>query len=131
MQKVHQFTTFCIATPLQVAIADYMRGSAEYFNSLPRFFQAKRDRLRAALAGTAFRLPPSEGTYFQLLDFSSVAPPGDVEFAERLITEVGLATIPISPFYETPPMLSVLRLCLAKRDEYLDEAAARLRSFKP
>lgn len=131
VQKIHQFATFCIATPLQIAIANYMRERAEYWSGLPAFFQAKRDRLRSALAGTPFSLPPSEGTYFQLLDFSAVAPPGDVEFAERLITEVGLATIPISPFYEAPPKLSVVRLCLAKRDDCLDEAAARLRSLEP
>jgi len=131
LRKVHQFNTFSIAHPLQYAIARHLIEKPDAARSLAGFFQAKRDRLRAALADTAFVLPPAQGTYFQLLDFSRVAPPGDVAFAERLLTEVGLATIPLTPFYKEPPPLSVLRLCIAKRDETLDDAAARLRAFKP
>jgi len=131
LRKVHQFNTFSIAHPLQHAIARYLIEKPDASSSLSGFFQAKRDRLRAALADTALILPPAQGTYFQLLDFSRVAPPGDVAFAERLLTEVGLATIPLTPFYKEPPPLSVLRLCIAKRDETLDDAAARLRAFKP
>jgi len=74
-------------------------------------------------------LPPAQGTYFQLLDFSEFFPPDDVGFAERLLTEAGVATIPLSPFYTEPPKLAVLRLCIAKRDTTLDEAAARLNAF--
>ena len=131
MQKIHQFNTFCIAHPLQFAIANYLREKPESWSELGAFFQAKRDRLRAALEGTDFVLPPAQGTYFQLLDFGRLAPPGDMEFAERLMTEVELATIPLSPFYEKPPRLSLLRVCVAKRDATLDEAAARLRAFRP
>lgn len=126
LRKVHQFNTFSIATAAQVAIARYLERKPDSWRELPGFFQAKRDRLRTALASSGFKLPPAQGTYFQLLDFSAFAPPGDIEFAERLLTEAGVATIPLSPFYARPQPLSVLRLCVAKRDSTLDEAARRL-----
>lgn len=129
LRKVHQFNTFSIANPLQHAIAAYLAEQPDVWRGLAPFFQAKRDRLRAALAGSGFRLPPAQGTYFQLLDFSEFAPPGDLAFAERLLTEAGVASIPLSPFYAAPPALSCLRLCIAKRDSTLDEAAARLTAF--
>jgi methionine transaminase len=129
LRKVHQFNTFSIANPLQHAIAAYLAEKPHVGSELAAFFQAKRDRLRAALAGSGFELPPAQGTFFQLLDFGALAPAGDAAFAERLLTEAGVATIPLSPFYERPPELTLLRLCIAKRDATLDEAAGRLRTF--
>jgi methionine transaminase len=129
LRKVHQFNTFSIAHPLQHAIARYLEDKPDCWRTLSAFFQAKRDRLRAALEGTSFSLPKAEGTFFQLLDFSRLAPPGDIPFAEAVLAEAGVATIPLSPFYESAPPLSVVRLCIAKRDSTLDEAAARLRAF--
>lgn len=129
LRKVHQFNTFSIAHPLQRAIADYLLARPGTGRGLAAFFQAKRDRLRAALAGSRLQLPPAQGTFFQLLDFSAVAPPGDAEFAERLLTEAGVASIPLSPFYAGPIRLSCVRLCIAKRDATLDAAAERLAAF--
>ncbi len=129
LRKVHQFNTFSIANASQVAIARYLGEKPDLWRALPGFFQAKRDRLRSALAASGFKLPPAQGTYFQLLDFSEFAPPDDVAFAERLLTEAGVATIPLSPFYAVPASLSVLRLCIAKQDSTLDEAARRLNQF--
>ena len=126
LRKVHQFNTFSIANPLQQAIAAYLTENPDTGRDLPGFFQAKRDRLRAALAGCGFSLPPAQGTFFQLLDFGGLCPPGDVAFAERTLTEARVATIPLSPFYADPPELSVVRLCIAKRDETLERAAQRL-----
>ena len=87
LRKVHQFNTFSIANPLQHAVAAYLAERPQTGRELTAFFQAKRDRLRAALAGTGFTLPPAQGTYFQLLDFGALQPPGDVEFAERALTD--------------------------------------------
>ena len=126
LRKVHQFNTFSIATPLQHAVAAYLTEKPQTGRELPAFFQAKRDRLRAALASSGFALPPAHGTFFQLLDFGGLLPAGDVEFAERALTEARVATIPLSPFYARPPRLTVVRLCIAKRDDTLDQAAARL-----
>jgi len=129
LRKVHQFNTFSISNPLQHAIAAYLAEQPAIGDALAAFFQAKRDRLRAALAGSGFELPPAAGTYFQLLDFGALAPAGDAAFAERLLTEAGVATIPLSPFYARAPELTCVRLCIAKRDATLDAAAARLRTF--
>ena len=126
MRKVHQFNTFSIANPLQHAIAAYLAERPQTGRELSAFFQAKRDRLRGALAGSGFVLPPAHGTFFQLLDFGGLLPPGDLEFGERALTEARVATIPLSPFYAEPPKLPVVRLCIAKRDDTLDQAAARL-----
>jgi methionine aminotransferase len=129
LRKVHQFNTFSISHPLQHAIAAYLAEQPRCGEQLAPFFQAKRDRLRRALEDSGFVLPKAEGTYFQLLDFRTFAPPDDRAFAERLLTEARVATIPLSPFYAQPEPLPFVRLCIAKRDATLDEAAARLRAF--
>jgi len=129
LRKVHQFNTFSISHPLQHAIAAYLGEHPDCGQGLAAFFQAKRDRLRSALARSGFKLPAAQGTYFQLLDFSEFAPAGDLAFAERLLNEAGVATIPLSPFYADPEPLPFLRLCIAKRDSTLDEAALRLNVF--
>lgn len=128
-RKVHQFNTFSIVAPLQFAIAHYLRQKPACWQGLSDFFQRKRDLLRDALAGTAFRLPPAQGTYFQLLDFGEIANGGDVEFADRLMREARVATIPLSPFYRDPLSSQYLRLCIAKQDSTLLEAATRLAQF--
>jgi methionine transaminase len=129
LRKVHQFNTFSISHPLQHAIAAYLEERPDCGNGLTDFFQAKRDRVRRALETSAFRLPPAQGTYFQLLDFSGLAPPDDLAFAEALLTGARVATIPLSPFYAVREPLPFVRLCIAKRDSTLDEAAARLNGF--
>jgi methionine transaminase len=129
LRKVHQFNTFSIPHALQHAIAAYLAEQPRCGEGLAMFFQAKRDRLRRALENSGFALPPARGTYFQLLDFGALAPKDDRAFAERLLTEARVATIPLSPFYAQPEPLSFVRLCIAKRDSTLDEAAARLGAF--
>jgi methionine aminotransferase len=129
LRRVHQFNTFSIAHPLQHAIAGYLLERPGWGGELAAFFQSKRDRLRRALDGSGFSLPPAEGTYFQLLDFSAFARGDDLAFAERLLTEARVASIPLSPFYAVPQPLTFLRLCVAKRDATLDQAAERLRAF--
>jgi len=131
LRKVHQFNTFSISHPLQHAIAAYLAEQPGCGGQLAAFFQAKRDRLRRALEDSGFVLPKAEGTYFQLLDFRAFAPApaDDHAFAERLLTEARVAAIPLSPFYAQPEPLPFVRLCIAKRDSTLDEAAVRLRAF--
>jgi methionine aminotransferase len=129
LRKVHQFNTFSISHPAQHAIAGYLAERPQAAGELAAFFQAKRDRLRAALEGSGFGLPPAQGTYFQLLDFGAFAPPDDLAFAERLLTEARVASIPLSPFYEKPEPLTFVRLCVAKKDSTLDEAGVRLSAF--
>ncbi|HVC02008.1 MAG TPA: methionine aminotransferase [Steroidobacteraceae bacterium] len=129
LRKIHQFNTFSIAAPLQHAIARYIVAHADALRGLSDFFQAKRDLLAALLRGSGFRPLPAAGTYFQLVDYGELSRDGDLGFADRLIRDAKVATIPLSPFYARPPAMTLLRLCLAKRDETLETAAARLQEF--
>jgi methionine aminotransferase len=129
LRKVHQFNTFSIASPLQYAIAGYLSRFPDAWLGLADFFQAKRDLLAGLLRGTGFEPVPAAGTYFQLVDYSALSTSGDADFADRLIREAKVATIPLSPFYAAAPPMTLLRLCIAKRDATLEAAAERLRSF--
>jgi methionine aminotransferase len=129
LRKVHQFNTFSITHPVQQAVAQYLVEKPESWQELSAFFQAKRDRVLTALEGSGFGAPPAQGTYFQLVEYSAFSNAPDVAFAERLLTEAGVATIPLSPFYKDPPQLTMLRLCVAKKDQTLDDAIARLQAF--
>ncbi len=126
IRRVHQYNTFAVATPLQYAIADYLRESPEHNAALSGFYQRKRDRFLNALSGSGFTWTPAAGTYFQLLDYSQISKQTDVDFADRLLREAGVASIPVSPFYAAPQQLPILRFCFAKSDATLDAAAERL-----
>jgi methionine aminotransferase len=133
LRKVHQFNTFSIAAPLQAAIALYLERFPLAFGEVAAFFGAKRELLLRELAGSGLALPPAQGSYFQLADFGRLpafAGLNDVQFTEKLINEAGVAVIPLSPFYREPPSdMRIVRLCVAKRDETLVEAARRLREY--
>lgn len=129
LRRVHQFNTFTIATPLQLAIADFLAREPAHYAQLSSYYQAKRDRFIRGLQGTPLRIRPSQGTYFQLVDFSGVSALSDNELADKLIREAGVAAIPISPFYAQPPHSTWLRFCFAKQDATLDEAVRRIRAF--
>ena len=129
LRRVHQFNTFSIVAPLQHAIARYLAAYPDAWQGLPAFFEAKRDRLAGLLHGSGFEPIPAAGTYFQLVDYGALSSDNDLDFADRLIREAKIATIPLSPFYSAPPLMTLLRLCIAKRDATLDAAADRLCTF--
>lgn len=129
LRKVHQFNTFSIVSPLQYAIARYLGAFPDAWMGLAGFFQAKRDLLAERLRGSGFEPVPAAGTYFQLVDYGALSRADDLEFADRLIREAKVATIPLSPFYAVPPAMTLLRLCIAKRDATLQAAADRLCAF--
>jgi methionine aminotransferase len=124
-RKVHQFNVFTVNTPMQHALARYMADPAPYLD-LPAFYQRKRDLFRAGLAQTRLRPLPSEGTYFQVVDYSAVSALPEAEFCQWLTREIGVAAIPLSAFYEGGFEQGVARLCFAKRDETLNTALQRL-----
>lgn len=126
IRRVHQFNTFSIAAPLQHAIADFLRLAPEHNLELAAFYQRKRDRFLEALRKSSFSWHPAAGTYFQLLDYSSISDQDDADFAQTVLERAGVAAIPVSPFYEAAPKMRVLRFCFAKNDSTLDEAAERL-----
>ena len=129
LRKVHQFNTFTVATATQHAVAAYLGERPDCGADLPAFFQARRDRLAGLLAGSGLQVLRSAGSYFLLLDYSGVDARGDVELAEALIGEAGVATIPLSVFYREPPDQRLLRLCFAKREDTLVEGARRLAAW--
>ncbi len=125
-RKVHQFNVFTVNTPVQHALARYLANPAPYLG-LGAFYQAKRDLFRQGLAGTRFELLPSEGSYFQCVDYSRVSTLGEADFCRWLTTEIGVAAIPLSAFYGDARDQGLARFCFAKRDDTLREALARLR----
>jgi len=124
-RKVHQFNVFTVNTPMQVALAAYLSNPARYLG-LSAFYQAKRDLFRTGLAATRLRALPSEGTYFQCVDYSAVSELGEAAFCRWLTTEIGVAAIPLSVFYDSGFEQRIVRLCFAKRDETLRLALDRL-----
>jgi methionine transaminase len=129
LRKVHQFNTFSIASPLQYAIARYLSAYPDAWQGLAVFFEAKRDLLAGLLQGSGLEPLPAAGTYFQLVDYGAISREDDLKFADRLIREAKIAVIPLSPFYAKPPRMTLVRLCIAKRNETLQEAAKRLGAF--
>jgi methionine transaminase len=124
-RKVHQFNVFTVNTPVQHGLARYMEDPRPYLD-LPAFYQRKRDLFREGLARTRLRLLPSEGTYFQSVDYSAVSSLGEADFCQWLTREVGVAAIPLSAFYEGGFEQGIARLCFAKKDETLQTALGRL-----
>ena len=124
-RKVHQFNVFTVNTPVQYGLAAYMADPRPYLD-LPAFYQRKRDLFREGLKGSKFKLLPSEGTYFQCVDISNVSDRSETEFCKWLTTDIGVAAIPLSAFYENGFDQRVVRFCFAKKDETLQAALERL-----
>ena len=129
-RKVHQYLTFCTFTPAQWAFAEILERDPQHYLDLSAFYQAKRDRFQALLAGSKFKLRPVAGAYFQVVDYSALSDRDDLSFCEWLAKEGGVAAIPISAFCETPPAgQHLVRLCFAKSDATLAQAATRLQAL--
>ncbi|MBW4967825.1 aminotransferase class I/II-fold pyridoxal phosphate-dependent enzyme [Pseudoalteromonas sp. CR1] len=122
-RKIHQYVTFSSFTPAQHALADMLEQQGDHVDRLSDFYQQKRNLLIRHLHGSRFTILPSQGTYFLLLDYSDVSDLKDIEFCHWLVEQAGVAAIPLSVFYQTPPGDKVIRLCFAKNDETLKEAA--------
>jgi methionine aminotransferase len=128
-RKVHQFNVFSCDTPKQLGIAKYMSNKEAYL-ILGNFYQEKRDYLRALLKDTPLVPIPSSGSYFESYSYASISNESDTIFAEKLVTEYGIATIPMSAFYQDGTDHKVIRLCFAKQKETLEAAAACLQKLK-
>jgi len=125
-RKVHQFNVFSCNSFVQYGIADYLENPDTY-QQLPAFYQQKRDFFQQELIGSALKPLASEGSYFQLYDYSAVSDLGDKEFAKYLTTEIGVAVIPVSAFYSSGRDEKVVRFCFAKKEETLAAAGRLLR----
>lgn len=126
LRKVHQYLTFSVNTPAQLALADMLRAQPEHYRELPDFYRARRDVLTEALRGSRLDILPCEGTYFLLADYSAISDLDDVSFCEWLTKEAGVAAIPLSVFCAAPFPHKLIRLCFAKQESTLLVAAERL-----
>ena len=126
IRKVHQYLTFAVNTPAQLALADMLRETPEHYLELPAFYQSRRDFLINALKESRFKVLPCEGTYFLLLDYSAISGLDDVSFCQWLTSEVGVAAIPLSVFCAGEFPHKLIRLCFAKQEPTLQAAAERL-----
>ncbi len=129
-RKVHQFIVFSVNTPLQHALAEYLSNENNYLG-LNNFYQEKRDYFQKLVKGSEFKILPCYGSYFQLLDYSSITDEKDTEYAIRLTKENGVASIPVSVFYNEPIDHKLLRFCFAKENDQLEKAAEYLHKIKP
>jgi len=131
-RKVHQFNVFTVNTPMQYGLASYLSNADHYLN-LPAFYQAKRDFFRSGLSQTKFKLLPTPGTYFQCADYSSLKIPqaklSEADFCKWLTTEIGVAAIPVSAFYDQATESGVIRFCFAKQEQTLAKALERLQTL--
>ena len=121
-RKVHQYNVFSVNHPMQVALTNYIRSPQNYLE-LNGFYQEKRDFFLSLVKDSRFKFTPSNGTYFQLLNFATITDEYDHDFAVRLIKEKKIASIPVSEFNINNYDSKVLRFCFAKTDETLKKAA--------
>ncbi|MEB3791380.1 methionine aminotransferase [Acinetobacter sp. IK40] len=123
-RQIYQFANFCGNMPCQLALADYMQQQPEHIQELPHFYQAKRDLFNTQLQHSRFQFTPSQGTYFQNLDYSNIRPDlNDVEMCQFLAEQHKIVAIPISVFYrKAPESLRLIRFCFAKTHQTLQRA---------
>jgi methionine aminotransferase len=124
-QKVHQFLTYAVNTPIQMAYADFLNRKDLYLE-LSDFYQKKRDLFLSLMRGSKFKLLPCRGTYFQLADYSAISDESDFDFVQQITREVKVAAIPTSVFYHEKDDHKIIRFCFAKQDETLQKAAESL-----
>ncbi|MBX3607492.1 MAG: pyridoxal phosphate-dependent aminotransferase [Piscinibacter sp.] len=124
-RKVHQFNVFTVNTPMQHGLAAFMADASHHLN-LPAFYQRKRDLFRAGLQRSRFTLLPSQGSYFQCVDYGAISDEPEEAFCRRLTTEIGVAAIPLSAFYAGGFEQRIVRFCFAKKDETMGLALERL-----
>jgi methionine aminotransferase len=126
-RKIQQFQVYNVNTPLQYALAEFIRNDQSY-RDISDFYQGKRNYFTRLMEGSLFKIHPAQGGYFLLLDYSEISDEADVDFAFRLAREYGVATIPVSAFLHEKNKQKLLRLCFAKSNETLEQVAERLRA---
>ncbi len=124
-RKIHQFITFSTFTPLQYALADFLKNPTNY-NGLPKFYEKKRNTFLNSVKKSKFTFVPSKGSYFQNLCYSAISNESDYNLAIRLTKEIGVASVPLSAFYHDKKDEKILRFCFAKDDETLSRAGEKL-----
>ncbi len=124
-RKIHQYNCFSCHTPAQYALAEFLQHKSAYLQ-LGETMQKKRDYFFNGMQHTKFKALPSHGSYFQLYSYQNISDEAEIDFAKRLVTEFGVAAIPVSAFYKTPVDNKVVRFCFAKKEDTLQKAIDRL-----
>jgi methionine transaminase len=127
--KVHQYNCFCANTPFQYALSSFIQNREAYLK-LGRFLQEKRDFFQTLMIQTKFKPFPSYGSYFQLYSYEYISNESEIDFAQKLTMEAGVATIPVSAFYHNGKDNKVLRFCFAKKEETLRNAVERIIAYE-
>jgi methionine aminotransferase len=127
VRKTHQFIVFSVNTPVQLALAEYMKVP-EHYESLGAFYQQKRDYFLDQIKGSSFEPLACHGSYFQLVSYKNISRKSEVEMAEELTKRYKVAAIPVSVFYQDKTDNQLLRFCFAKKEETLKKACAILRT---
>jgi methionine aminotransferase len=127
-RKVHQYLCFSVNTPMQYGLAKFLQ-TPDHYLGLPAFFQEKRDYFLSLMKDTRFTPLHSSGSYFQLMKYDRISDEGDKDFAIRITKEFGVASIPVSAFYEDGKDDHVVRFCFAKKNETLEKAVERLKKI--
>jgi methionine transaminase len=128
IRKTHQFITFSVNTPIQIALAQYMTNPENYLQ-LGKFYQRKRDFFLEQIKGSSWQVLPCSGSYFQLLSYKNISQKPDMEMAEWMTKERKLASVPVSAFYRDGTDQKLLRFCFAKNESTLTKAGKILRDF--
>ena len=128
IRKIHQFITFSVNTPIQLALAEYIQKS-EHYLSLGKFFQSKRDFFLQKIKGSSFEPLPSKGSYFQLVSYRNISNKPEIEMAEELTRKYKVAAIPVSVFYQAKTDNQLLRFCFAKKEDTLERACQVLQKL--
>ncbi len=124
-RRLHQYLCFSVNTPAQYALAHHLANGGR--EPVYKMLQQKRDLFLDLLSQTGFSIyKPASGSYFQVAGYERISDLGDVEFAQWLTKEYGVATIPVSPFYSNKKDDKLVRFCFAKKDETLRTAVERL-----
>ncbi|MCB9252511.1 MAG: aminotransferase class I/II-fold pyridoxal phosphate-dependent enzyme [Flavobacteriales bacterium] len=127
-RKVYQYNAFCTFTPAQFAFNEMLKDESSYLQVSP-FYERKRDHFQSLIKNSSFKIIPCSGSYFQLVDFSSISTDPEIVFAKKLTTRFKIAGIPLSSFYHNKKDQHLLRFCFAKKDKTLEMAAEILNTI--
>lgn len=128
LRKVHQFNTFSSYTPIQHALVKIL-AHEDHYQSLPAFYEAKRDALLRSFSALPLEPVPCQGTYFQLFRYGHLSQENDLAFAQRLTREAKVTAIPVSSFYAGADDHKLLRFCFAKDEALMQQAADQLAAY--
>ncbi|RKD92038.1 methionine aminotransferase [Mangrovibacterium diazotrophicum] len=126
-RKMQQFQLCNVNTPMQYALAEYIPHH-HYFDDVSALYQGKRNYFLRLLENSLYKFIPTQGSYFQLIDYSRLSDDSDQIFIDRLARDFGIAVVPVSAFYHEKTKAKLLRVCFAKENDKLEKAASLLLS---